>query len=84
MNAMVQMPDLGHGLKAEDLRKPEFVFSGHFHKRQDDGNIIYTGNAFSLNYSDAWDDDRGLMFLKWGGQPEFKSGLMRQGIEQFR
>jgi len=71
MNAMVQMPDLGHGLKADDLRKPEFVFSGHFHKRQQNGNVIYTGNAFPHNYSDAWDDERGLMFLEWGGQPEF-------------
>lgn len=71
MNAMVQMPDHGHGVKAEDLTKPELVFSGHFHKRQRVGNIIYTGNAFPHNYSDAWDDDRGLMFLKWGGEPEY-------------
>ena len=71
MNAMVQMPDHGHGLKAEHLQKPDMVFSGHFHKRQETGNVIYTGNAFPHNYSDAWDDDRGLMFLKWGGKPEF-------------
>ena len=71
MNAMVQMPDHGHGLKAEDLKKPEMVFSGHFHKRQERGNVIYPGNCFPHNYSDAWDDNRGLMFLKWGGQPEY-------------
>ena len=71
MNAMVQMPDHGHGLKAEDLNKPEMVFSGHFHKRQERGNVIYPGNCFPHNYSDAWDDNRGIMFLKWGGKPEY-------------
>lgn len=73
MNAMVQMPDHGHGLKAEDLSKPELVFSGHFHKRQVRGNVVYPGNCFPHNYSDAWDDDRGIMFLKWDGSYEFKA-----------
>jgi DNA repair exonuclease SbcCD nuclease subunit len=71
MNAMVQMPDHGHGLKPDDLRKAEKVFSGHFHKRQTRGNIIYPGNCFPHNYADAWDDDRGITFLKWGQEPEF-------------
>lgn len=71
MNAMVQMPDHGHGLKEEHLSKAEYVFSGHFHKRQTKGNIVYPGNCFPHNYADAWDDERGIMFLKWGGKPEF-------------
>ena len=25
------------------------------------------------NYSDAWDDDRGMMILEWGGTPEYYS-----------
>lgn len=70
MNAMVQMPDHGE-LQSKDLTQPEYVFSGHFHKRQNQGNIWYIGNAFPHNYADAWDDDRGMMLLEWGGTPEF-------------
>ena len=62
MNAMVQMPDHGE-LKAEHFQHQEYVFSGHFHKRQKQGKIHYLGNAFPHNYADAWDDDRGMMVL---------------------
>lgn len=71
MNAMVQMPDHGAGLREEHLSKAKLVFSGHFHKRQRKGNIVYTGNCFPHNYADAWDDDRGITFLKWDGEPEY-------------
>lgn len=70
MNAMVEMPDHG-GLKATDLEGPEYVFSGHFHKRQNKGNIWYLGSPFPHNYADAWDDERGMMILEWGGKPQF-------------
>jgi DNA repair exonuclease SbcCD nuclease subunit len=70
MNAMVQMPDHG-GLKAEDLSGPEMVFSGHFHKRQQHGNVIYPGNCFPHNYADAWDDERGCTILDWDGTIEY-------------
>jgi hypothetical protein len=49
------------------------VFSGHFHKRQQNNNVIYIGNAFPHNFSDAWDDDRGMMMMEWGGQPEYRN-----------
>jgi DNA repair exonuclease SbcCD nuclease subunit len=62
MNAMVQMPDHGE-LKSEHFVNPDYVFSGHFHKRQRQGKIHYIGNAFPHNYADAWDDDRGMMIL---------------------
>lgn len=62
MNAMVRMPDHGD-VKIEDLNKPDYVFSGHFHKRQSQKNIHYIGNTFPHNYADAWDDDRGMMIL---------------------
>lgn len=71
MNAMVQMPDHGE-LQAAHFTKPEYVFSGHFHKRQQSGNIHYIGNAFPHNYADAWDDDRGMMILEHGGTPVYK------------
>ena len=70
MNAMVEMPDHG-GLNVNHLSKAEYVFSGHFHKRQNQGNIHYLGSPFCHNYADAWDDDRGMMKLSWDGVPEY-------------
>ena len=70
MNAMVEMPD-HDGIKAEMLNGPEYVFSGHFHKRQYKNNIHYMGNAFPHNYADVSDDERGAMFLEWGGEPQY-------------
>jgi DNA repair exonuclease SbcCD nuclease subunit len=70
MNAMVQMPDHGD-LRAEHFVNQEYVFSGHFHKRQKQGKVHYLGNAFPHNYADAWDDDRGMMVLEHGGEPEY-------------
>lgn len=70
MNAMVEMPDHG-GINAEHLTGPEYVFTGHFHKRQNKGNVHYLGSPFGHNYADTWDDDRGMMKLKWGGTPEY-------------
>ncbi len=71
MNAMVQMPDHGE-LQPTHFQHQEYVFSGHFHKRQQRGKIVYIGNAFPHNFADTWDDDRGMMLLEWGGKPEFQ------------
>ena len=62
MNAMVQMPDHGD-LRSEHFKHQDYVFSGHFHKRQKQGAIHYIGNAFPHNYADVGDDDRGMMIL---------------------
>lgn len=70
MNAMVEMPDHG-GLQSDHLTGPEYVFSGHFHKRQYKNNIHYIGNAFPHNYADAGDWERGAMFLTWGNEPVY-------------
>jgi len=70
MNAMIQMPETNE-LHAEDMHKADYVFSGHFHKRQQRKNVVYVGNCFPHNYSDAWDDERGMMMLEWDGEPEF-------------
>lgn len=70
MNAMVQMPDHGE-LQSEHFKNQEYVFSGHFHKRQNRGKIWYIGNAFPHNFSDTWDDARGMMLLEWGSTPSF-------------
>ena len=71
MNAMIAMPDHGE-LQGSHFKNPEYVFSGHFHKRQAKANIVYIGNAFPHNYADAWDDDRGMMILEHGKTPEYR------------
>jgi UDP-2,3-diacylglucosamine pyrophosphatase LpxH len=70
MNAMVQMPDHGD-VKREDFTGIEHVFTGHFHKRQTQKNITYIGNCFPHNYADNHDDERGMMVLEWGAEPEY-------------
>lgn len=70
MNSMVEMPDHGE-IQAEDLGGVEYVWTGHFHKRQDRNNIHYIGNAFPHDYSDAWDDERGVMILDWNGNHDY-------------
>jgi hypothetical protein len=70
MNAMVQMPDHGE-IQLDSFKGYELGFSGHFHKRQQRQNMIYIGNAFPHNYADAWDDERGMMILEWGGEPQY-------------
>ena len=88
MNAMVQMPDTGE-LQASHFEHQEYVFSGHFHKRQKQGKVHYLGNAFPHNYADAWDDDRGMMildrennkepeYINWDNCPKYRTiGLKR-------
>ena len=70
MNAMVEMPDQGE-VRREHFGGFDHVFTGHFHKRQTKKNITYIGNCFPHNYADAGDDERGMMILEWGQQPEF-------------
>jgi DNA repair exonuclease SbcCD nuclease subunit len=92
MNAMVQMPDHGE-LKAEHFQNQELVFSGHFHKRQNQGKIHYIGNAFPHNYSDNWDDDRGMMvfdlenggtveFINWDDCPKYRTITLSELIDR--
>jgi hypothetical protein len=70
MNAMVMMPETGE-LQSKHFVHQDYVFSGHFHKRQTQGNVTYIGNSFPHNYADAWDDKRGMMILEHGGEPQY-------------
>lgn len=70
MNAMVEMPDHGF-LNSTHFEHQQYVFSGHFHKRQTKGKINYIGNPFGHNYSDVWDFERGCVYLEWDKEPEF-------------
>lgn len=70
MNALVSMPDHGE-IQRGHFKNQDYVFSGHFHCRQAQDNIHYIGNPFGHNYGDAWDNERGAMFLEWGEPPEY-------------
>jgi hypothetical protein len=70
MNSFVEMPQHGD-FDASWVGGAGHVFSGHFHKRQTRGNVTYLGNAFPHNFSDAGDDERGMMVLEWGEEPQF-------------
>lgn len=73
MNSLVEYKGEGQ-LKIEDFDNIEYwAFSGHFHKRQCKGKMFYIGNCFPHNFNDVWDDERGIMILNWGENPEFKS-----------
>ncbi len=91
MNAMVQMPDHGE-LRAEHFQNQEYVFSGHFHKRQKQGKVHYIGNAFPHNYADAWDDDRGMMildrennkepeYINWADCPKYRTTTLSKLLD---
>jgi DNA repair exonuclease SbcCD nuclease subunit len=92
MNAMVKMPD-NNELKSEHFKNQEYVFSGHFHKRQNQGKIHYIGNAFPHNYADTWDDDRGMMildlenntepeYINWSECPKYRTVKLSQLIDE--
>ena len=85
MNQQIECPDEGDGINKNMLKKPEYVFSGHFHLRQQQSNIIYIGAPFSQDFSDAWDDNKGCMLLEWGeeplllnwkGGPKYRTGVL--------
>lgn len=83
VNANLRMPDSGQ-LNSQHFVNQKYVFSGHFHKRQIQNKIHYIGNAFPHNYSDVWDDNRGMMildiengseplYLNWGDCPKYRN-----------
>jgi len=91
MNALVRMPDHGD-LKPEHFKHQDYVFSGHFHKRQKQGAIHYIGNAFPHNYADVGDDDRGMMildkennlepeFINWPNCPKYRTVTLSHLID---
>jgi DNA repair exonuclease SbcCD nuclease subunit len=69
------------GPEAKDFVGPKHIISGHFHKRQQDANIIYMGNAFPMDFNDSGDSHRGMMkydhiaqtydFIDWPECPKY-------------
>ena len=72
-----------NGPKHTLYSEPKHIFSGHFHKRQANDNIIYIGNTFPMDYSDANDNNRGfaihdhttddIKFYNWEDCPKYIS-----------
>jgi hypothetical protein len=73
MNARVELPETEKGLKYSAFDSLDYAFTGHFHIRQQKGRVLYTGNIMPFDFSDAWDDDRGMMMLEWGKEPIFEA-----------
>ena len=83
MNAMVQMPDHGE-LKAEHFEHQEYVFSGHFHKRQKQGKVHYLGNAFPHNYGMMVldrENDKEPVYLNWSDCPKYRTTTLSQLLD---
>lgn len=50
------------GLDSDIFKKFEIVFSGHFHHRSKDGNIIYLGSPYEITHAD-YNDSRGFYVI---------------------
>lgn len=74
-----------------EFRGPEYIVSGHFHKRQAGDNVVYMGNWFPMDFGDAGDDARGMMvhdfdknemvFHDWDDCPTYRKCKLSQLIE---
>lgn len=42
-----------HGISMKDFDSYKQIFSGHYHCKQQKGNILYTGTPYQLNFSDV-------------------------------
>lgn len=54
----VEMPT---GPEHQLFSGPDYIVSGHFHKRQAKDQVVYIGNAFPMDFGDAGDFGRGMM-----------------------
>lgn len=72
---------MDHGPEHTDFKKCKRIFTGHFHKRQNNSNVYYLGSTFPMDYSDANDTDRGmaiytydsddLQYINWPDAPTY-------------
>lgn len=69
------------GPDVDDFKGPDIIFSGHFHKRQANANVVYIGNTFPMDFGDAGDAARGMcvythdtkdvQFIDWPECPRY-------------
>lgn len=84
---------MDHGPDHTQFAGPKYIFSGHFHKRQANDNIIYLGNTFPTNYGDQGDDERGMCildteteavtFLDWEDCPKYRKVRLSSVLEGY-
>lgn len=85
-----------HGPDHSQFTGPEYIFSGHFHKRQANDNVVYIGNTFPMDYGDQGDDERGMCildtsnghveFINWEECPKYRKvrlSSVLEGLETF-
>lgn len=82
---------MDHGPEHTDFKKCKRIFSGHFHKRQNSGNVYYIGNTFPMDYSDVNDTKRGmaiytydndnLEFINWKNAPTYVKCTVTELLE---
>ena len=53
------------GPDPDKFTAPQFIFSGHFHKRQNSKNIHYIGNTFPMDFGDVNDNSRGMAIFDY-------------------
>ena len=80
------------GPDPSDYIGPEHIFSGHFHRRQADGQVVYIGNTFPMDFGDAGDDDRGMaifnhskdemIFHNWEECPKYIKTTLSELIDK--
>jgi len=57
--AMYKGVEAHKGISRDLFKKYKRVFSGHYHTRSEDGNIMYVGTPHELTWND-WNDPRGI------------------------
>lgn len=82
---------LEHGPDHKNFKGPTYIFSGHFHKRQVQDNVIYIGNVFPTDMGDAGDAERGMCildtrdddvsFMNWDDAPTFLRTTLTEILE---
>lgn len=73
------------------FKGPDYIISGHFHKRQAGDNVVYMGNWFPMDFGDAGDDERGMMvfdfdkdemiFYNWEDCPKYRKCTLSQILD---
>jgi DNA repair exonuclease SbcCD nuclease subunit len=80
-----------HGPSHKMFPGPKRIFSGHFHKRQQQDNVVYIGNAFPMDFGDAGDNHRGaafydiasnkVRFADWAECPKYAKTLLSKVLD---
>lgn len=80
-----------HGPDHTMFTGPNQIFTGHFHKRQANDNIIYIGNTFPMDFGDERDYARGMatydvlnndvQFIDWEDCPKYYKTTLSKVVD---